>query len=74
MEWLIMSLLQEIEKHGLADCEFNNGLIDDYELINFIDQNGIALDDDLNEFRNEQGSIVIIPENDWRYFKQIERV
>ena len=69
-----MSLLQEIEKHGLADCEFNNGLIDDYELINFIDQSGIALDDDLNEFRNEQGSIVIIPENDWRYFKQIERV
>jgi len=69
-----MSLLQEIEKHGLADCEFNNGLIDDYELINFIDQSGIALDDDLNEFRNEQGSIVIIPENDWRYFKQIERI
>ena len=69
-----MSLLQEMEQHGLADCEFNNGLIDDYELINFIDQNGIALDDDLNEFRNEQGSIVIIPENDWRYFKQIERI
>ena len=69
-----MSLLQEMETHGLANCEFNNGLIDDYELINFIDQNGIALDDDLNEFRNEQGSIVIIPENDWRYFKQIERV
>ena len=69
-----MSLLQEMEHHGLADCEFNNGLIDDYELINFIDQSGIALDDDLNEFRNEQGSIVIIPENDWRYFKQIERV
>ena len=68
-----MSLLQEIEKHGLADCEFNNGLIDDYELINFIDQSGIALDDDLNEFRNEQGSIVIIPENDRRYFKQVER-
>ena len=53
--------------------EFNNGLIDDYELINFIDQSGIALDDDLNEFRNEQGSIVIIPENDRRYFKQVER-
>ena len=69
-----MSLLQEMSLHGLADCEFNNGLIDDYELINFIDQSGIALDDDLNEFRNEQGSIVIIPENDWRYFKQIERV
>ena len=69
-----MSLLQEMEQHGLADCEFNNGLIDDYELINFIDQSGIALDDDLNEFRNEQGSIVIIPENDRRYFKQIERV
>ena len=47
-----MSLLQEMEQHGLADCDFNNGLIDDYELINFIDQSGIALDDDLNEFRN----------------------
>ena len=68
-----MSLLQEMSLHGLVDCEFNNGLIDDYELINFIDQNGIALDDDLNEFRNEQGSIVIIPENDRRYFKQVER-
>jgi hypothetical protein len=69
-----MSLLQEMETHGLADCEFNNGLIDDYELINFIDQNGIALDDDLNEFRNEYGSIVVIPEMDRRYFKQVERV
>jgi hypothetical protein len=63
-----------METHGLADCEFNNGLIDDYELINFIDQNGIALDDDLNEFRNEHGSIVVIPEMDRRYFKQVERV
>jgi hypothetical protein len=69
-----MSLLQEMETHGLADCEFNSGLIDDYELINFIDQNGIALDDDLNEFRNEHGSIVVIPEMDRRYFKQVERV
>jgi hypothetical protein len=69
-----MSLLQEMESRGLADCEFNNGLIDDYELINFIDQNGIALDDDLNEFRNEHGSIVVIPEMDRRYFKQVERV
>ena len=39
-----------------------------------LDSGFIKLDDDLNEFRNEQGSIVIIPENDWRYFKQIERV
>ena len=69
-----MSLLQEMEIHGLADCEFNNRLIDDYELINFIDQNGIALDDDLNEFRNEYGSIVVIPEMERRYFKQVERV
>ena len=49
-------------------------MIDDYELINFIDQNGIALDDNLNEFRNENGSIVVIPEMDRRYFKQVERV
>jgi len=69
-----MSLLQEMEQFGLADCEFNNGLIDDYELINFIDQNGIALDDELNEFRNEHNSIVVIPEMDRRYFKQVERV
>jgi hypothetical protein len=71
-----MSLLQEIEKHGLADCEFNRqlaGFIDDYELINFIDENGIALDDSLNEFRNENGEIVIIPELDRQYFKQVKR-
>ena len=71
-----MSLLQEIEKHGLADCEFNLqlvGFIDDYELINFIDENGIALDDSLNEFRNENGEIVIIPELERRYFKQVKR-
>lgn len=71
-----MSLLQEIKKHGLADCEFNRqlvGFIDDYELINFIDENGIALDDSLNEFRNENGEIVIIPELERQYFKQIKR-
>ena len=71
-----MSLLQEIEKHGLADCEFNRqliGMIDDYELINFIDENGIALDDSLNEFRNENGEIVIIPELERRYFLQVKR-
>jgi len=49
-------------------------MIDDYELITFIDQDGIALDDNLNEFRNENGAIVIIPMKDRRYFKQIERV
>ena len=50
-----------------------SGIIDDYELINFIDENGIALDDSLNEFRNENGEIVIIPELERRYFKQVKR-
>ena len=71
-----MSLLQEIEKHGLADCEFNRqliGMIDDYELINFIDENGIALDDSLNEFRNENGEIVVIPKLERKYFLQVKR-
>jgi hypothetical protein len=48
-------------------------MIEDYELINFIDQDGLALDDNLNEFRDENGEIVIIPIKDRRYFKQIER-
>ena len=68
-----MSLLQEMSLHGLADCEFNRGLIDDMELINYIDQYGIALDDSLNEFRNENGLMVIIPENYWKYFKKVDR-
>jgi len=47
-------------------------MIEDYELITFIDQDGKALDDDLNEFRNENGEIVIIPEMERKYFTQIE--
>jgi hypothetical protein len=68
-----MSLLQEMSVYGLADCEFNRGLIADMEIISYIDQNGIALDDSLNEFRNEDGLMVMIPENYWKYFKQVER-
>jgi hypothetical protein len=48
-------------------------MIDDYELIAYIDDNGIALDDYGNEFRDESGQIVIIPLNERRYFKTIER-
>jgi hypothetical protein len=48
-------------------------MIDDYELIKYIDDNGIALDDYGNEFRDENGQIVIIPLNERRYFKTIER-
>ena len=48
-------------------------MINDIELINFIDENGIALDDDLNEFRNENGEIVIIHELERIYFKQVKR-
>lgn len=48
-------------------------MIDDYELITYIDDSGIALDDYGNEFRNEHGEIVIIPLEERRYFKTIER-
>lgn len=47
-------------------------MIDDYELITYINENGIALDDDGNEFRDESGQIVIIPINERRYFKTFE--
>jgi hypothetical protein len=30
-------------------------MIDDYELITYIDDNGVALDDCWNEFRDENG-------------------
>ena len=43
------------------------------ELITYIDDNGIALDDYGHEFRDEQGQIIIIPLNERRYFKTIER-
>ena len=48
-------------------------MIDDYELITYIDDSGIALDDYGNEFRDENGQIVIIPLEERRYFKTIER-
>jgi hypothetical protein len=48
-------------------------MIDDYELITYIDDNGVALDDHGHEFRDENGQIVIIPLNERRYFKTIER-
>ena len=49
-------------------------MIDDYELITYIDDNGVALDDHGHEFRDENGQLVIIPLNERRYFKTIERV
>jgi len=48
-------------------------MIDDYELITYIDDNGVALDDNGNEFRGENGQIVIIPLNERKYFKTIAR-
>ena len=35
-----------------------------YEKITFITEKGKALDDDLNEFRNENGECVYIPTED----------
>ena len=42
-----------------------------YERFDFIDGNGRALDDYHNEFRDEQGEVVIVPREDWHLFVQI---
>ena len=37
----------------------------------FIDENGILLDDDYNELRDEEGGAIHIPEKDWKHYKII---
>lgn len=53
---------------------FFNEISDDaywaYEHFQYIDEQGIALDDSLNEFRDEQGQMVIVPRCNWHMFEQ----
>ena len=56
--------------------EFFSEISDDeywaYECFSTIDQNGRALDAFGNEFRDSDGSLVLVPWVDWHLFKQIE--
>lgn len=42
-----------------------------YEQIYFIDESGKALDENWNEFRDENGECVYIPEEDRQFFTVI---
>lgn len=44
-----------------------------YDQFQYIDSQGIALDDDLNELRDADGQIFVVPEKDWGLFKQVAR-
>lgn len=39
-----------------------------YDMFQFIDDNGIALDDEGNELRDSEGAIFVVPEKDRHYF------
>ena len=40
-----------------------------YDMFQYITENGIALDDELNELRDCDGAIFVVPENDRHLFK-----
>ena len=42
-----------------------------YEHFSKIDHQGLALDEFGNEFRDENGQLVLVPKNDWHLFKQV---
>jgi hypothetical protein len=39
-----------------------------YDMFKYIDSSGIALDDNLNELRDSEGMVFIVPEQDRDYF------
>ena len=43
-----------------------------YEQFGYINQYGKALDDCLNEFRNDNGEVVYVPQNHFKYFDIVE--
>lgn len=47
--------------------------MDILELVNYIDENGIALDDEGNEVRDEEGAIILVPEDYRKYYKVLQR-
>jgi hypothetical protein len=54
--------------------EFEKSIIDvsaEYPFVYAIDKNGKCLDEDLNEYRNEDGDCVYIPIMYWKNYKQL---
>jgi hypothetical protein len=48
--------------------------LDDYWYISIIDENGKAYDDDLNEYRDENGECLYIPKKYWKHFEKLENI
>jgi len=44
-----------------------------YQQFSYINENGKALDDNLNEFRDENGAAVYVPEENWNLFEIINQ-
>lgn len=44
-----------------------------YECFEYINQDGVALDEFWNEYRDDEGNIVIVPVEDRHLFKVVER-
>ena len=42
-----------------------------YDMFQYITESGIALDDQLNELRDCDGAIFVVPENDRHLFKVV---
>ena len=76
-------LLKKEEAEEIAQSWIEQGydevVIDDYSLpeiyqqFNYINENGKALDDNLNEFRDENGAAVYVPEENWNLFEIINQ-
>lgn len=44
-----------------------------YEQFNYINTSGKALDDYLNDFLDEEGEVIYVPEQDWNLFQMVEQ-
>lgn len=42
-----------------------------YDHFSYINESGMALDDDFNEFRDENGEVVYVPKEHWKLFEQV---
>lgn len=51
-----------------------NFILSDYWHISIIDKNGKAFDDDLNEYRTENGECLYIPKKYWKHFAKVEEI
>lgn len=49
-------------------------ILADYCHISIIDENGKAYDDDLNEYRQENGECLYIPRKYWKHFLKLKDI